>query len=208
MKCKKILALVMAAVLSVSMLTACGGGGGGGSLNTGKVNSMIDQAGSEIKVTAPSELRNAVSSTAKELVQSGAYRNSALATTKLNSKMETPALGLMATSGRFCMAYIVSERDIETGGEASAMASMLGIGKTNMGNLGWVDTPEGVAAAIVLGIDGGIDTYINRLLSIFPAKATVSADYAICATKMTGSNETNYWLFGVEVSASWATKKN
>ena len=28
MKCKKLLALVMAAVLSVSMLTACGGGSG------------------------------------------------------------------------------------------------------------------------------------------------------------------------------------
>lgn len=202
MKIKKWLALALSAVMAVGVLTACGGGGGG-SLNTGEVNSMIAKAGSDITITAPSELKNAVNSTAKELAQSGAYRNSLVATTKLNNKMGTPAFGLMLTSGRFCMSFILPERDIETGGEASAMAAMLGLSKTEMGNLGWVDTPEGVAAAIVLGIDGGIDKYINQFLSIFPAKASVKAKYAITASKMTDSNDVSYWLFGVEISASW-----
>ena len=42
MKCKKLLALVMAAVLSVSMLTACGGGSGvSGSLSTSEITALL-----------------------------------------------------------------------------------------------------------------------------------------------------------------------
>lgn len=203
MKMKKFVALALAAVMAVSVLAGCGGGGSGGSLSTSEVNSLLHKAGSDITVTAPSSFKSAVKSTAEELVKAGTVKNSALATTKINTKMGEPSFGLMLTSGRFSMAYILSEREIEAGGQASSMAAMLGLSGTNFGNLGWVDTPEGVAAAIVLGIDGGIETYINRFLNVLPGVARVDADYAVSASKMYDSNDVAYWLIGVEVSASW-----
>ena len=204
MKMKKFVALALAAVMAVSTLTACGGSSGvSGSLNTSQVNNLLDKAGSDITVTAPSSFKSAVKSTAEELVKAGTVKNSAAATTKINTKMGEPSFGLMFTSGRFSMAYILSEREIEAGGQASSMAAMLGLSGTNFGNLGWVDTPEGVAAAIVLGIDGGIETYINRFLNVLPGGAKVDADYAVSASKMYDSNDVAYWLIGVEVSASW-----
>ncbi|OUN37672.1 hypothetical protein B5G28_10225 [Faecalibacterium sp. An77] len=203
MKMKKFVALALAAVMAVSVLAGCGGGGSGGSLSTSEVNSLLHKAGSDITVTAPSDFKSAVKSTAEELVKAGTVKNSALATTKINTKMGEPSFGLMLTSGRFSMAYILSEREIEAGGQASSMAAMLGLSGTNFGNLGWVDTPEGVAAAIVLGIDGGIETYINRFLNVLPGGARVDADYAVSASKMYDSNDVAYWLIGVEVSASW-----
>lgn len=206
MKWKKWIALALSAVMAVSMLTACGGGGG--SINTSQVNSILKQAGSEITVTSPSELKTAVQNTAKEMTSRGSIIDSVVATTKLNNKMGEPLMGLMFTSGKFCMAFSLSERVIETGGEASAMASMLGLSNTNFGNLGWVDTPEGVAAAIVLGIDGGIETYVNKYLKLLPSGVSVNADYAVSATRMYDSNNVAYWLFGVEISASWASGSN
>lgn len=204
MKMKKFVALALAAVMAVSVLTGCGGSSGvSGSLNTSQVNNLLDKAGSDITVTAPSSFKSAVKSTAEELVKAGTVKNSAAATTKINTKMGEPSFGLMFTSGRFSMAYILSEREIEAGGQASSMAAMLGLSGTNFGNLGWVDTPEGVAAAIVLGIDGGIETYINRFLNVLPGGAKVDADYAVSASKMYDSNDVAYWLIGVEVSASW-----
>lgn len=204
MKMKKFVALALAAVMAVSVLAGCGGSSGvSGSLNTSQVNNLLDKAGSDITVTAPSSFKSAVKSTAEELVKAGTVKNSAAATTKINTKMGEPSFGLMFTSGRFSMAYILSEREIEAGGQASSMAAMLGLSGTNFGNLGWVDTPEGVAAAIVLGIDGGIETYINRFLNVLPGGAKVDADYAVSASKMYDSNDVAYWLIGVEVSASW-----
>ena len=204
MKMKKFVALALAAVMAVSVLAGCGGSSGvSGSLNTSQVNNLLDKAGSDITVTAPRSFKSAVKSTAEELVKAGTVKNSAAATTKINTKMGEPSFGLMFTSGRFSMAYILSEREIEAGGQASSMAAMLGLSGTNFGNLGWVDTPEGVAAAIVLGIDGGIETYINRFLKVLPGGAKVDADYAVSASKMYDSNDVAYWLIGVEVSASW-----
>lgn len=204
MKIKKFLALAMAAVMAVSVLTACGGGSGG-SLNTSEVNSILGKAGSDIKVTSSNAFKTAVKSTAEELAKSGSVKNSITATTKLNNKLSEPSMGLMFTSGKFSMAFILSEREIEAGGQASSMATMLGLKGTDFGNLGWIDTPEGVAAAIVLGIDGGIETYINKFLSWMPGKATTDAAYQVAASRIYDSNNIAYWLIGVEISASWTT---
>ena len=71
MKCKKFLALVMSAVLSVSMLTACGGGSSGvsGSVSNSQVNSLLADA--EIQVDTNSSLNVAVRNAAKKVVETG-----------------------------------------------------------------------------------------------------------------------------------------
>ena len=73
MKCKKFLALVMSAVLSVSMLTACGGGGGGvsGSLDLNQVDDLLEIAGSDIHVERNNKLDNAVRDAAERIVSTG-----------------------------------------------------------------------------------------------------------------------------------------
>ena len=49
MKMKKLLALVLSAVMAVSMLTACGGGGSS-SLNVGEVSSLLNNEGYDVTV--------------------------------------------------------------------------------------------------------------------------------------------------------------
>ena len=72
MKCKKFLALVMSAVLSVSMLTGCGGGGGGTSMSIKDVNDCLETVESDIRVTTDSNLNNAVRKAAENLA-SGSF---------------------------------------------------------------------------------------------------------------------------------------
>ena len=71
MKCKKFLALVMSAVLSVSMLAGCSGGSSGvsGSVSNSQVNSLLADA--EIQVDPDSSLNVAVRNAAKKVVETG-----------------------------------------------------------------------------------------------------------------------------------------
>ena len=68
MKGKKLLALVMAAVLSVSMLTACGGGSGvKDTLSTTQVESLVEAAGSDAVISHNSTMNNIVRAAAQDL---------------------------------------------------------------------------------------------------------------------------------------------
>ena len=68
MKCKKLLALVMAAVLSVSMLTACGGGSGvKDTLSTTQVERLGVAEGSDAVISHNSIMNNIVCAVAQEL---------------------------------------------------------------------------------------------------------------------------------------------
>ena len=51
MKMKKLLALALAAVMAVSMLTACGGGGNAVSIDRGEVEEILAEAGYEADVS-------------------------------------------------------------------------------------------------------------------------------------------------------------
>ena len=51
MKMKKLLALALAAVMAVSMLTACGGGGNAVSIDRGEVEDILAEAGYEADVS-------------------------------------------------------------------------------------------------------------------------------------------------------------
>ena len=60
MKMKKLLALVLSAVMAVSMLAACGGGGATNILNRSEVEQIIYDAGVDIDVGSSSEVTRAI----------------------------------------------------------------------------------------------------------------------------------------------------
>lgn len=69
MKIKRWIALVLTAVMAVSVLTACGGSGSNvsGYLSNNEVNSLLETAGSEIAVVNDPSLNNAVRNAAGEV---------------------------------------------------------------------------------------------------------------------------------------------
>ena len=110
MKCKKLLALGMAAVLSVSMLTACGGGGSGvsGSLSTSEITALLKEVDSEASIDPSPKLNDAVTVAAKEMVASGSFSG-----TKANSMiaktMGWPELDLLSLKARTGLACVIEE---------------------------------------------------------------------------------------------------
>ena len=66
MKVKKLLALVLSAMMAVSMLTACGGGGSS-SLNVGEVSSLLNNEGYDVTVRSSTDLKQASSQVAEYL---------------------------------------------------------------------------------------------------------------------------------------------
>lgn len=77
MKVKKLLALLLSAVMAVSMLTACGGGGGGGTggknssnvLDYDVINTIISNAGYNVKVGELSTMTRDAEKAAKLLTK-------------------------------------------------------------------------------------------------------------------------------------------
>ncbi len=67
MKAKKLLALVLAMVMALGMLTACGGGGGGSSLDMGEIRGLIASEGYDVDVSSSSELNSAAAKVATYL---------------------------------------------------------------------------------------------------------------------------------------------
>ena len=65
MKMKKLLALVLSAVMAVTMLTACGGGGSGNVLDLNKVNSIIEDQ----KIDAKAENSNVLNTAVRSMVE-------------------------------------------------------------------------------------------------------------------------------------------
>lgn len=70
MKMKKLLALLLAAVMAVCMLTACGGG----DVKIGDINDLLQQQGIEAKVSSSVELDMVVSAVAREMKKNNVYR--------------------------------------------------------------------------------------------------------------------------------------
>ena len=90
MKMKKLLALVLSAVMAVSMLTACGGSGSS-SLNVGEVNSHLNDEGYDVTVRSSSDLKQASSQVA-EYLQSKNDFSTETANTYLTSFKDYPII--------------------------------------------------------------------------------------------------------------------
>ena len=88
MKVKKLFALILAAVLAVSVLTACGGGSGG-SANIGEVSRIAASQGVDAPIKSSSNLNRALSQTASYMKQINRFDNST-ASAYISSLREYP----------------------------------------------------------------------------------------------------------------------
>ena len=107
MKVKKLLALVLFALMAVTMLAACGGGGGGGnsgggggvsviSLDYGEINRILKAEGYNKTVSASSNLLTGVKEAAAMLSE---HNFNEVTSSDLSSSVATMAKSHMTTSG-------------------------------------------------------------------------------------------------------------
>ena len=197
MKCKKLLALVMAAVLWVIMLTACGGGGSGvsGSLSTSEITALLKEVDSEASIDPSPKLNDAVTVAAKEMVASGSFSG-----TKANSMiaktMGWPELDLLSLKARTGLACVIEEERLERGIGINEIASLLGIRTDKISKLGTVDSPEKFAVAVVLAADESVGKLLSKL-----SGGNITFDYNVSARKGKDANGDTYWLFAGQATA-------
>ena len=202
MKCKKFLALVMTAVLSVSMLTACGGGGGGTSMSIKDVNDCLETVESDIRVTTDSNLNNAVRKAADEMKASGSF-SPAIANTKIRSYMKWSTIDIIKDivgsiiqlnpfiDTSYGIGYAIEESRLERGVNVNELASLVGIRSEQINSIGTVTTPEQFSAAVVIAVDEAIQNIMPAWL-----EKIVTFDYNVSARRVTTEDGVSYWVFG------------
>lgn len=175
MKMKKLLALVLSAVMAVSMLAACGGGGG--SLNVSELNNVISSYDGGFTVKTSGEFNSAMRATANKLVDIGAF-NQTVATNTLKGIRDYPiSTDTMYADG---VAFTFSNDDLV--GSGLSIEGALGIAL--------------VAANNEIKAKFGADT-MAALEAI-----GASLDYYVAAYKVTSKTGTEYWVAGVEIRMS------
>ena len=129
MKMKKLMALVLSAVMAVSMLAACGDGLRGGDVNLNKVNSILaDDYDLDVKAQNSNDLNVAVIEVANKLKKDGPI-TTANANTLLYESRNYPLLN--GTFMRIGVAEIVADTDVEALGgldETAAFVMAVSIG--------------------------------------------------------------------------------
>ena len=206
MKCKKFLALVMSAVLSVSMLAGCSGGGGGvsGSLDLNQVDDLLEIAGSDIHVERNNKLDNAVRDAAERIVSTGSTSG---ADRVVSNAMEwslnnfvgnawndfVNSGGVMGVDMAYGRTFIIEESRLAS----NTGAGILGAINANSGminKLKPINTPESFAAAQVLIVDGSV----GQLQDL--TNDAIRFSYNVSAKKARTENET-YWVIAAQITA-------
>ena len=154
MKMKKLMALVLSAVMAVSILAACGDGLRGGDVNLNKVNSILaDDYDMDVKAQNSSDLNVAVIEVAYKLKKDGPI------TTDNASLLLSQSRNYPLTNGTFTRmggAMVFTNAEIEAlGGLDEAAAFVVATADASID-----------AAAESLGIssdlvDGAVDIYIS-----------------------------------------------
>lgn len=203
MKIKKLLALVLSAVMAVGVLTACGGGGSSvsGSLSNNEVNRLLKSVGSGITVENDTKLNNAVRSAASEITSSGST-SSVQSTISSNMKWSINSNisnaiknfissgGLMGIDMSYGSTRVIEENQLKTNTSAGGIWSSV----DNISSLEPINTPEKFAAAMVLVEDSKnnwVATATNNL---------VRFTYNVSASKAKTSDGTVYWVFAAQVN--------
>lgn len=205
MKCKKFLALVMTAVLSVSMLTACGGGGGvSGSLDLNEVDTLLESAGSDINVVKNNKLDSAVRDAAESIVSTGSTSSVDRIVSNAMDWSLTDFVGNawndFVNSGgvtginlAYGRTYVIEESRLEN----NTGAGILGAVNANsniISQLKPINTPEKFAAAQVLIVDGSV----GQLQDL--TNDAISFSYNVSAKKAKIGDET-YWVIAAQITA-------
>lgn len=107
MKGKKLAALILAVVMALTMLTACGGGGG--SVSLGQVNTLLAQQGVDADVRSSGDLNQAVRQVAATLEQMNTF-DTTVANTLMIQNRKYPVVS--GDKARFGMGISVSEQDL------------------------------------------------------------------------------------------------
>ncbi|OUQ36137.1 hypothetical protein [Faecalibacterium sp. An122] len=205
MKMKKFVALALAAVMAVSVLTGCGGSGGvSGSVSTSQVNNLLEDVGSDITVSSDSTLNNAVRNAAREIVSTGSIssfdrsvRNSmgwtaqSIASSILNQILG--GLGIVGPSVTFGLTSVVEENQLKTNTGAGGLASYIGANSSKVTAMAPINTPEKYAATLVLAVDGTLG-----LLSDITDNH-IRMTYNVSGTKATAPDGTVYWVFAAQI---------
>ena len=206
MKCKKFLALVMTAVLSVSMLAGCGGGGGGvsGSLDMNEVNTLLDSTGRDIQVEKLNRLDNAVRDAAERIASTGSTNGAEQIVSNAMEWSLTDFVGnawndfvnsggVMGVDLAYGRTFIIEESRLET----NTGAGILGAVNANsnlINKLKPINTPESFAAAQILIVDGSV----GQLQDL--TNDAVRFSYNASAKKAKTENGT-YWVIAAQITA-------
>lgn len=202
MKMKKFVALALAAVMAVSVLTGCGGSGGvSGSVSTSQVNNLLEDVGSDITVSSDSTLNNAVRNAAREIVSTGSIssfdrsvRNSMGWTAQsIASSILNQILGIVGPSVTFGLTSVVEENQLKTNTGAGGLASYIGANSSKVTAMAPINTPEKYAATLVLAVDGTLG-----LLSDITDNH-IRMTYNVSGTKATAPDGTVYWVFAAQI---------
>lgn len=199
MKAKKWMALALAAVMAVGMLAGCGGGTAGNrsSMNVSQVNSALRKADSEAKAKTLDELNKAVEETAEYMLSRGVLDANTLLGFIASER------GYREDSTKYGTAFVVSEEELEAGVSASRAASAiasqvsLSADTAKIEEIGTLDTPEKVAAAVILGVDEGLKKWSNS-----PFFNIGNITYAVSGRKVTLPSDAVYYLIVVEMNTA------
>ena len=206
MKCKKLLALVMAAVLSVSMLTACGGGSGvKDTLSTTQVESLVEAAGSDAVIRHNSTMNNTVRAAAKDLA------NGSSQTTVRNTIVKNMGWGivnqvqsaisqflgslgiLLPSNVSTGLVQIVQSDQLEDSLSKGGVASWYGEYKEEITSMKPINTAEKFMATLVLASDGTIGQTMN-------GENGVGITYCVSGYEVEDPNGIDYWVFAIEIT--------
>lgn len=207
MKCKKLLALVMAAVLSVSMLTACGGGSGvKDTLSTTQVESLVEAAGSDAVISHNSTMNNIVRAAAQDLANGSSQRTVRNTITNkmgwgIVSQVQNfisqflVSLGILTPNVSTGLVQIVQADQLEASLSSGGVASKLGAYKDKVAEMRPINTAEKFMATLVLASDGTLGQAIN-------GENGLGMTYSVSGYEVEDPNGVDYWVFAIEVTLS------
>lgn len=199
MKAKKWMALALAVVMAVGMLAGCGSGTSSSNrsaMSVSKVNSALRAAESKTKAKTVDGLNEAVEKAADYMVKRGTLDANTL-------------LGFIASERGYDdkskdgAVFVVSEEELEAGISPSRMADGIvsqvkwEVDTSKVEKVGVLDSPERVAAAVILSVDESLKQWSN-----IPFVNIENITYAVSGRKVTLVNDVVYYLIVVEMSTS------
>lgn len=175
MKMKKFLALVLSAVMAVSMLAACGGGGG--SLNLSEVNAIVSEYSGSIRVRSSGALNSAIRDTAAYLEQSNSFTE-AVASSRLTQ----------------IRAYPISDVSLAADHMSVAMGDATVVSESDLASMGM--SIEDIVALALLAAEAEMKADSDYAEM---EKAGWDITWYAGATKATAKSGAGYWVIGFEV---------
>lgn len=208
MKIKRLVALVLSAVMAASVLTACGGGSGvSGTLSTSRVETQLKEAGADIDLVSDSHMNNVVRAAAQDLAKGSSQ---SAVRSKIVNEMDWDAasiiknvwnqilsgLGILTPKASFGLVQIVDAQQLESNQGAGGLAAAVGAHQDKVAAMAPINTPEKYAATLVLAVDGTVGQISEATNSL------IGVNYNVSGYKVQDPNGNYYWVFAAQVTIS------